>query len=119
MAKTNAELVKAWRERQLADPEKAEIYRKKRAAIARGKKARDKAEIQSLRDQVAMTHIVHTKPGKDDMGFDVDDFANDEEARSYLAFTREAADKHGIRPVDMVSPGTFAMVLRWFKRNGD
>ena len=65
------------------------------------------------------THIVHTKPGKDDMGFDVEDFANDEEARSYFAFLRDEADKHGVSPASMVSPGSFAMVLRWFKRNGD
>ena len=52
MAQTTAERVKAYRERQLADPDKAAAYRSKRADTARGKADRDKAEIERLRDEL-------------------------------------------------------------------
>ena len=60
MAKTNAERVKAWRERQLADPEKAEAYRAKRADQARKRKRPtdgvtahlDRVEIERLTQEV-------------------------------------------------------------------
>ena len=57
MAMTNAERVKAWRERQLADPDKAKVYREKRAATARGKAGRDKAEIERLKEQLMAEHL--------------------------------------------------------------
>ena len=62
MAATNAERVKAWRERQLADPDKAEAYRANRAEQARKRPTdgvtdgvtsdMDRAEIERLKQEL-------------------------------------------------------------------
>ena len=45
MGQTTAERVKAWRERQLADPEKAAAYRSKRAAQAKARNGGDSKPV--------------------------------------------------------------------------
>ena len=52
MAKTNAERVKAWRDRQMANPVTADAYRRNRAELARDKAARDKAEREELQAEL-------------------------------------------------------------------
>ena len=55
MVKSNAERVSAWRERQLADDDKASAYRAKRADTARAKRQKDADKIAELQQQLAVS----------------------------------------------------------------
>ena len=121
MAKTTTERGKAWRERQLADPEKAKVYREKRATIARGKYHRDQAEIKRLREQSAKnSHTVKLKYTVDALGSEMARFASDLEARTFLTRMQEIAmENPGISPVSMLSPFLQGVVQRWFNEGNN
>ena len=78
-------------------------------------KCKGGAECPSRPLEPKMTHTVKVQWDEDRM---VDNFANDEEAVAFMDFLKEKALEHpGISPLDMISPGTRDMLIRWLSKD--